>query len=828
MNLKKIGAIACAVLLSGIVFTGCKKEAPAASKEHIFEAKTLITSGEEFDSISNIAFDGTNLYFYANKWVTVNIPNSETSTPVTPIMPLAAETVAVVDEAEETEEVVDEADIVAETEAVTESYEQTYINTIYLLKADLDGNILKKVTLSEIPQTEEKYVGYSNLMVLQDGTVYATKETNIYGMDEEGNFNSVNKNELVSYDNELNEKVLFNVSDIISKALETDTTDFYVNRCVLDDSGNVYFNTSNGVYVIEPATGNVIFNYTLDATANTGNSNTYIQGIYKMPDGSVGVNLNEWKIVDNESSTKVTIAKINLSTGKLDEAQDFPIEYNAVPGVGDYSFFESNRVAVYGYDKDFANKSVVVDMLASSIGAMSINTLVPISADKFIISGYNETDGMDGVFLLEKVDPANVADKKVIKVAALRDEYELVTYIRNFNKASTEYQVEFVTYSSDPNSTNTQNLTTFNNEVISGNIPDVIVIDQNMPYDSYVAKGLLLNLKTRLNDDPELKLEDLVPSVVDKLSVEGKLYSLSPTFTVAALLGKQSIFGDELGQTFAELQSKAAEFPNAALFDPTTTREDFMVRFVYNYLGSYIDDATGKCYFNTPEFISLLNKAKSYPETFDYQDFDWSARWSGYRNDTILLEYYNMYNFREIVSETLSTFGAPVSILGYPGKEGDTGIIAELGLEVAIMAKSKNPDGAWQFVKSFITYKDPRQQDSSSERYNFPILKSELDKLAAASLERPYYTDYQTKEKVYYDNTAYIDDQEVKLPNNTPEDNAKVMKAIDNISSVRRSETDLEKIIRDDVKAFFNGQKSAEETAAIIQDRATTYVNESR
>jgi ABC-type glycerol-3-phosphate transport system substrate-binding protein len=204
------------------------------------------------------------------------------------------------------------------------------------------------------------------------------------------------------------------------------------------------------------------------------------------------------------------------------------------------------------------------------------------------------------------------------------------------------------------------------------------------------------------------------------------------------------------------------------------------------------------------------------------------AAQSMYKNDKTLLEYAYMYDFRAIVQEELVTFGAPVTIMGYPGKDGETGITAMLSQEMAIMAKAKNPDGAWAFLKGFITYIDPNSKGDVTSRGNYSILQADLEKLAELALDRPYYLDYETREKVYYDNTAYVDNQEIPIPNNTAEDNAKIMEMIANISSVQRSENELQTIIEDDIKAFFTGQKSAEETAAIIQNRASTYVAESR
>ncbi|MDR0903691.1 MAG: hypothetical protein LBM59_03580 [Ruminococcus sp.] len=830
MVLKKFAALACAALLMGGVFSGCARVAPNAPKDNIFESKMIIQSGEDFDNVSNIIWDGTNIYFTAQKRVQKDFPIDGGGSGGVPPTVRPLDDVLVV---AETEMVVDEAEI-AESTVSPEDYKSgNYITTVtnytYIIKADLSGNILGKNTLSQTTNEDNTYIYYSSLMTAPGGTVYGVKQISSYGTDENGEYYGKEETQLVSFDSLLKETLVQNLTELLVKEIANSEGYVYINNSLMDASGILYLNTGMNVFAVEPATGKILLNYSVDPMTSGGAESVNIQDICMMPDGSVGVILSSYTVVKNDYIQSITISKINTAAGKLDSPQDFPISYNAIPGVGDYSFFATDSSAIYGYSKDMANRTVIADLLASAIADISVNNLVPITAEKFLITGYSNYDNASGIYLLTKVDPATITEKKLVKVAAISNDYgDLTQFIRYFNKNNAQHQVQYKSYMIDANTTYTQAMTAFNNDIISGNIPDVIVVSRELPYDSYAAKGLLMDLKTRLADDPDLRLEDLVPSVIDKLSVEGKLYSLSPTFTLQVLSGKTSIFGEDPGQTLDELLAKAAEYPGASLFDPTTTRDDFMVRFVYNYIGSYIDDATGKCYFDTPEFISLLEMAKTMPETFDYENYDWMASYDGYRENKFLLEFTYLNDFRGIVREELVTFGEPITYMGYPGREGETGIIASLGQEMAIMAKAKNPDGAWEFLKSFITYKDPQVQDYTTSRGVYPILQEELEKYAAEALERPFYYEYKTNNKVYYDNTAFINNQEVKIPDNTAADNAKVMAVIDNISSVQRVEYELQTIIQDDITAFFKNQKSAADTAKIIQDRASTYITESR
>ena len=69
-----------------------------------------------------------------------------------------------------------------------------------------------------------------------------------------------------------------------------------------------------------------------------------------------------------------------------------------------------------------------------------------------------------------------------------------------------------------------------NTEILSGMVPDLFLVDENMPIDIYAAKGVLQDLWPLIDADPELSREDLMEHFFDALSVDGKLYQIADTF----------------------------------------------------------------------------------------------------------------------------------------------------------------------------------------------------------------------------------------------------------------------------------------------------------
>jgi hypothetical protein len=418
-----------------------------------------------------------------------------------------------------------------------------------------------------------------------------------------------------------------------------------------------------------------------------------------------------------------------------------------------------------------------------------------------------------------------VPDKITLTVAAINTSFFADYYIKEFNRKSTEYKAELKTYGTQ-GATYREMLTAFNVEFAAGFTPDVLIIDQSMDYHGYVSKNMFTDLYPLIDEDPDISREDLVQSVMKAHETSGKLFSITPNYYIQTIVGKKEIFGEKKGQTLAELQAAAAAYPEATLFPTDESAGSVLVEFVSRSLMDYVNYETGECNFETPEFIALLEAAKKYPVEVAYVSFNPQGYISAVANNKILLYEQGIHDFREIVDIEHGIFDAEVTFLGYPNNSGSTGSYIYAEDEVAILTDSENPDGAWGFVKGFMQYKGP--QNSSTHWYSklLPIWQKHLDDFAADALDDPYYIDSATGEKVYNSHTTMVNDEIISLTHNTIEDNERVIELINSVNGVYRRDDNIMSIISDDADAFFRGQKSAEETAAMIQNRVTTYLAE--
>ena len=143
----------------------------------------------------------------------------------------------------------------------------------------------------------------------------------------------------------------------------------------------------------------------------------------------------------------------------------------------------------------------------------------------------------------------------------------------------------------------------------------------------------------------------------------------------------------------------------------------------------------------------------------------------------------------------------------------------------ALSAKSKNLDGAWSFVRYYLTqeYQDTVQD----QEYNLPVLRSSFENSVKAAMEKPYYLD-ENGNKVEYDDTYYINGEEIILPPLTQEQVDQIVSFVESVDKLAYYNEAVINIINEEAGAYFSGQKSAKDVAGIIQSRVQVYVNENR
>jgi ABC-type glycerol-3-phosphate transport system substrate-binding protein len=734
----------------------------------------------------------------------------------------------------------------------TEAGDGETVESFYLLKTDISGNIIEKKLLSSATEAQMADIGYKVYMGLgvgNDNEIYLVRRTALNTARPKSELRFINSDGEILPDprdpegkNKTDEVPLYKteivlreddtetVSADISGKLETlgfDTANLYVSGFEVDKKGFAYITVNtNLIYAFDLSTGEIVFD------KKTTSQDGYIRGFYKNTDNEISVVMFRTVPEEDKVLNKLITIPINTKTNKFgkEEITDAPggINSNFVAGDERFERYGYTASKIYGYKN--GNYTLLADLPASGVRLSDITRLIPVSETQFLIAGYTQNEmGIEKLYSLTKIAPEDVPDKSIVTVAAVGEPPYFEDYIKEFMLTHPQYQVEYKNYAVTSNTTYDQAITAFNNDIIAGNIPDVIVVDLEMPYGSYVRKGMLADLYPFIDNDPDYSREDFLEPLLKAFETDGKLYSIAPAFFFDTLVGKTSIFGEEQGQSFAELQEKAEKIPNATLFGSTMDRDTFTDEILTMMARGFIDDVNGVCNFDSEDFISLLEYAKTLqPPAADAEPYEMRfapGETNDYRDDKTLIEFVRIQDFRHIVSLEKMEFGETVTFLGIPNNSGESGLLARPRLETAIMAKSKNPNGSWEFVKGLFTYGNYYLKGMGYPPLGrFPVLMTELG-IAAEKVTMPPVETWNG-EKIPRLN--WLGPNLSNQPDNTEADNAKMFAVFDSISGIDRNIPAIENIIVEETEAFYAGGKTAEETARIIQNRATTYLEETK
>lgn len=527
-----------------------------------------------------------------------------------------------------------------------------------------------------------------------------------------------------------------------------------------------------------------------------------------------------------ETGAMVSILDIQKETlGEKYKLPGVSYEYSLYPGIG-YDLYLSNTYGVYGYNIGDEDKTQIMNFIDSDLGVFNIYNIAPVSETEFFAT-YEDTELWETrVAKFTKVAPGDVIDKTVLTLACAGLDWDLRGQIVRFNKENEKYRIKIQDYSSLYGSETdyTAGMTRLNNDIIAGKIPDIIVINSSMPVESYIGKGLLEDIKPFIEKDEELDMSNYMPNIVEAFSADGKLYQLTPTYIISTVVGKTSDVGEERGWNVKEIKELLAAKPEGTKLLDYVTRDSMLTNCITIAGGQFIDWENGVCDFNTQSFIELLEFIKEFPEEVDeaeYTESYWDNYDSMWREGRVLCQSTTIYDFRGYNTLAKGTFGEPITMIGYPSANNDgSAIIANL--QLAMSAKSNNKEGIWEFMRYFIT---DEFQDNIT--YGFPLSIKRMDAMIEEAMKVATYTDEEGK-VIEQPETYYLDGIEIPIDPISREEAEKLKTELYSFTQTYNYDENLLNIIKEEAAPFFEGQKSANEVADIIQNRVQIYVQENR
>lgn len=721
-----------------------------------------------------------------------------------------------------------------------------YFSDSSIVVFDASGNTV--LTIPAFKQTDPNEYAYISGDVYADDAGNITFVLSYNKYDDEGN--SESSNTLYTYDSTGNLVSSVDLSKVITQ--EDNDNNRYFNSYIVDAQGNIYINLSTCIRVCDKS-GNVLF-----TTPESNGDNEWINGLIFTNSGVPAV----YKYSYSDTGSSAKLVEIDLNAKGYGKEYELGSSINTIySGSGDYLCYSSSDTGIMGVRADNLQTESVLNLLNLGIDNSNMSSIAVNSDGSFVTvsNNYNYSGITTApLSIITPIDSSEVKEKKILTLGCFYIDWNIRSQIAEFNKTNEDYTIYATSYSeSNDTSDYTAALTKFNNEILAGNVPDILLISSGMPYNSYASKGLFADLYEFMDKDDVYNRDAFMPNVLKAMEKDGKLYEITPSFTVQTYAAKKSLVGDATSLTMDQANQILATMPEGATLtndSQTMTASNFLSTAIT--FSNFVDYTNATCNFDSPEFKAILETAKKYPAEIDYDALYndnpnyWMEQETACRENRALL-YSVYFNDFSIYTNTRDAyFGEDISFVGFPGSGASnaTGSVISTGSEIAVSSKSKYKDGAWEFIK-LVLDNAVGEQDSgnygvaitsdasvaeaadeavkriTSQYYGLPVVKSQLQALGQQATIPQTYTDTDgTVQQV--DNTYYVGNTEVKVNLITQDEVNMLIDYFSTVDTIARYDESLTDIINEEANAYFKGTKSVDEAASLIQSRASIYLSE--
>lgn len=693
------------------------------------------------------------------------------------------------------------------------SYEKTETR-IFKLDLNTRSTVRLEYTPREIPEGVEGNVYLDNLIAGKDGALWATESYNTYYFDLPEDFDPETEDRYKYYFNGESgtELLQFSADGAFLKRVELNAgEDVSVYNLCSDDQGYLYATDWEQFYVFD-SEGTLLAALPNEDYGELINVGGQIGSRYWNEEGGC-----VFKPIDPVTKTFGEEVKMT------DRA------YDLLPGVQDYQYLYNYSGTVYGHMADAEEDEKLFSFLDCDVNSSYIRYFTVLEDGTVAGIEQDTSNGWPGTYslmIMNQVDASTLPVKQEMTLACMYLDWDLRNEIIQFNRSHSDMRIVVKDYS-EYNTDDDYNagLTKLNTEILSGIVPDILYVDQSVPLRQYAAKGILLDLWPLIDADSELSRDDLMTHFFDVLSIDGSLYQLTDCFNIVTAAGLTRVVGERNSWTLSEmLETLQTLEPGATIFGDGDTKEGILQTCVYRSLDQFIDwSNTGSpCSFDSQEFIDMLDFANSFPAEFDWENYDWD----NYVDETTrmltgkqLLTQYYLSGFEQQRYLRAEYAGESLTFVGYPSTNG-TGSYFTAYNGLAITTACRNPDVAWSFVRYLLT--EEHQENSWAFPTNRHVFEA-MKETAMKPLDDGSEVGIAIDAKPVTTSAPEADDYNKPL---TEEDCQRIIDLYESCTTVFSSNDDVWKIIQEEAAPFFAGQKTAGETAKLIQNRVSLYVAE--
>lgn len=420
-------------------------------------------------------------------------------------------------------------------------------------------------------------------------------------------------------------------------------------------------------------------------------------------------------------------------------------------------------------------------------------------------------------------DMSNGENDRTTITLGIRNQFQLYEvdytrwYVGEFNRDNEHYYIEIVNYAEE-------DLMRLRTELVAGSGPDILYtlfIDYCF-FGPIKNNGILADLWSFIDDDPDINRDDFFQHILElNQSSSGGLYTIGNQFTIETLISTPGIidYPEYFTTTkFLELIRSAFDDGIAYPMDELMSGSSFFLSVIlFTDLGIIDLDNSVSNFVNNQTFNDVLELASLFPSErmYELSGHDLISPLLRLRRGDQIFMYDSIHSPLEFIryEVVLGDF----TILGFPSGEG--GIHGALfRSNFGINANSNHTDAAWSFIRRYLL-------PNAQMNYEMGLpMRIDLfhEQVEIAMTEGRNEIDIG----IFVTGDTFDDETDVPMHTLTENGADELLELIETISFVSRFNNTVALMLLEELPHFLEGDRTAEETARIMQNRIQIYLHE--
>ena len=496
----------------------------------------------------------------------------------------------------------------------------------------------------------------------------------------------------------------------------------------------------------------------------------------------------------------------------------------------EFDFYLHDGSYLYGYDLESGERTPLFGWIEAGIALDGSYHLSFLADGRISVlhSRWGRTRNSESVtelVVLTRTPRSELPEREIITLGGFSIFGDIRTQVVAFNRVSQTHQIQvkdYIIYNT--NEDHNAGMVRFMAEVASGHGPD-IVWGSPSNLATMADRGLFVDLNPYLDADPELSRTDFFGNILDAMqTADGTLPVIANSFSIHTMIGRTDAVRDITSWTFTDMLELVDQMDGndpSRLLGQWMTGERFISQALITSGAEFIDWAEGRVNLDNDAFIHVLEIAARLPQDIE-EEMDWENYVSHYalmqRGEQLLsAAYISQPTDIQIYMAVLDDIRA----LGVPTENGGEHMITPrngLGINVT----SEHQDIAWDFIRQTLL-------PEADADWTFPLRIDRFEDMMTEAMTPQLWTNEDgVEEEVSNMGVGFSDGLMINLYALTAEEAAIVRSIVESASLLGRFDDTVTEMIQEETLPFFAGDRSAADTARILQNRIQTYLSERR